>query len=532
LSSIATLELRLQQFKHLVRQIPMMTLVSVINTLIVVFVLAGFAPNLPMIAWASAIILPNLYNLWRALRYRRKAKAEPSSVSPESMRRAMVWTGYMGLVWGLAGPLFILGAPVAEAFFVVFVVGGMFGGLVATLYPLPAQVYSFGALAAPPIIASLLLNGSRIEFGMAVLFIIFSGGLGGAAWMGYWRFCDLVTVKRDLTTATDLLADAVESTSEAFAVFDHAGHPLFTNREFQQLFPQGAPTFDKYDQGSVFQIEDGRWLKHTRRPTASGGWVSIYTDITALKQQELELETARNTAEAANKAKTQFLAVMSHELRTPLNSVIGFSELLQQPHTELPPETVRDYAHQISVSGRHLLSLISDILNLSRIEEGRYELHEDNVAITDIVREAIATIEPQASAADVKTDLDLGYDGAFWGDARALRQIVDNLLSNAVKFTAQGNHVLVRIETAEDRLELVVEDQGIGIPEEALDTIFEPFHQIDSSFSRKEEGTGLGLPLVRRLAELHGGSVSVNSQLGSGSRFVVNFPRARCISPA
>jgi signal transduction histidine kinase len=234
------------------------------------------------------------------------------------------------------------------------------------------------------------------------------------------------------------------------------------------------------------------------------------------------------SAQAASRAKSEFLANMSHELRTPLNAIIGFSEVLRDGQAGELGGRQREYADDIHTSGRHLLALINDILDLSKIEAGKMTLDLDEVELAPLLQSCLAIVRERALAHGIALKARLAGDlGTVRVDARKLKQMVYNLLANAVKFTGDGGTVILeaRRERAHN-LEVSVVDSGIGIAEKDLPRLFAPFAQLDSSLARKYEGTGLGLSIVKRLAELHGGEVSVSSVLGVGSRFSLRLPLA------
>jgi len=238
------------------------------------------------------------------------------------------------------------------------------------------------------------------------------------------------------------------------------------------------------------------------------------------------IATYAEAVQAANQAKSDFLANMSHELRTPLNAIIGFSEVLKEGQAgELNPKQ-SEYCGEIHESGRHLLALINDILDLSKIEAGKMTLELEEVALAPLLDGCLVIIRERALTHAIALKARLAGDlGAAWVDMRKVRQIVYNLLSNAVKFTRDGGMVILEARrTHSGLLEFSVIDNGIGIAEKDLPRLFAPFGQLDSSLARKYEGTGLGLSMVKRLAELHGGTVSVNSIPGAGSRFTVRLP--------
>ncbi len=244
-----------------------------------------------------------------------------------------------------------------------------------------------------------------------------------------------------------------------------------------------------------------------------------------------DLEAARRQAEAANRAKSSFLASMSHELRTPLNAVIGFADIMHQGlFGPLGNTRYAEYVASIQQSGQHLLSLINDILDMSRIEAGRVELNEDRIDIGMLLDDCLDLVMVQARAKNVRVDIVRAQsDGALWADERAIRQMVLNLLSNGVKFTAEGGSVTVEHGTAADGwYEISITDTGIGMAENEVARVFEPFARGGSQLVRQQyDGTGLGLPITRRLVELHGGRIQLKSQLGLGTTATLRFPPER-----
>ena len=239
-----------------------------------------------------------------------------------------------------------------------------------------------------------------------------------------------------------------------------------------------------------------------------------------------EIEEKSRQLEAANQHKSEFLANMSHELRTPLNAIIGFSEvMLERMFGELNDKQ-DDYLKDIHSSGKHLLSLINDILDLSKIEAGRMELIVEEFDIAAALGNAMTLIRERAQQHGIALSLAAGEElGSLRADQRKLKQILLNLLSNAVKFTPDGGSISVRAERVDETLTVAVTDTGIGIAEADQDTVFQEFRQVGGNYTNKGEGTGLGLALTRRFVELHGGTLSLASVLGAGSTFTFTLPR-------
>jgi len=253
----------------------------------------------------------------------------------------------------------------------------------------------------------------------------------------------------------------------------------------------------------------------------------------ALRVAKEEAEAAREEAEAANKAKSGFLATMSHELRTPLNAIIGFSEMiLREVLGQIGNEQYRSYVADIHSSGTHLLQIINDILDLSKAEAGKLELFEDVFDLRDTIRSVGQLTNPRIQDAGLQSSTLLPEDlPLLRADERKTKQVLLNLITNAVKFTPSGGRIdiLGRFSPGAG-VALTVADTGIGIAHDDLARVLQPFEQVDSSLSRAHEGTGLGLPLVKAIMELHGGSLLLESEVGAGTRVTITFPPERIVN--
>ena len=390
-------------------------------------------------------------------------------------------------------------------------------------------------------------------------------------------------------TADQRLRDAIEAISEAFVLWDSSNRLVLCNSKYQRLHdltdeavrfgahyadlstlvreaqPEIGKTVDGGRHSRTFEVRlpDGRWLQVNERRTRDGGFVSVGTDITALKDHEEQLMNSERLllatvaqlrqsrrsleeqaqqlaelaeryheqkaqAEAANRAKAEFLANMSHELRTPLNAIIGFSQLMgSQTLGPLGSEKYRDYCKHISASGEYLLHVVSDVLDMSRLEAGRERLaycrFHANEAVSLAVQDVAATAREKRILVSVDVDADLVIEA----DQKALERILTTLMRNAVKFAPDGGAVEVGAEAIADRIYFYVEDDGPGVAAEDIVRLGRPFEQGDVVMADGMKGSGLGLAIANSLVELHGGTLRLGSREGEGAVAVVALPRVQ-----
>ena len=307
--------------------------------------------------------------------------------------------------------------------------------------------------------------------------------------------------------------------------------PAATYRDLWQSLAAGrqwrGEILNRRSNGELF------WQYEAITPLRDGrGRISRYfvigEDVTPLKETEERLRAALINAQEASRVKSNFLASMSHELRTPLNAIIGYSELMQMQINGTLSPGHRDYVESILFSGRHLLDLINDLLDLSKIEAGHMELHEETAELADIIDTAVSLVRELSSRAGVPVRTLMPAEGPrLRVDVLRLRQVLINLLTNAIKYSEPGFAVTIAVTLDAAGVAMAVEDRGSGIAEEDLERVLQPFGQARNALVREKEGTGLGLPICRRLVELHGGSLDIHSRLGVGTRVTVRLPADR-----
>jgi signal transduction histidine kinase len=338
--------------------------------------------------------------------------------------------------------------------------------------------------------------------------------------------------------AKDLFGvSAEEILTDPKALFSTHGPSYREN--FRQRLLEASRTMTIWDVAAEIITRDGKrkWTHAIARPKKlpDGAvlWDGVILDATRIARREQQLRADKDQAELANRGKSEFIATMSHELRTPLNAIIGFSEVMQQElHGALGSPMYRDYCRDILESGRHLLSIINDVLDISKVEAGKLRLHEDDVELPLVVAAVLRLMRERAEAGGVTLSSELA-DGLplLRADERLLKQILSNLLSNAVKFTPKGGTATVQSRVESDCVVIAVKDTGIGMAPDQIPRAMERFGQVDNSLSRKFEGTGLGLPLVKAFVELHGGTIELQSQPEVGTTAIVRLPASRIIVP-
>ncbi|MBP7602797.1 MAG: PAS domain S-box protein [Spirochaetes bacterium] len=329
-------------------------------------------------------------------------------------------------------------------------------------------------------------------------------------------------------TATDMLGYTRE---ELLAMGPHDLDPNYLYSEIQDTFNDVIARFPEKrviesqhirKDGTLVPVEVYMGAFHSGE-----GWlvIGVVRDITERKRNHEMLQRAKYEAEKANRAKSEFLANMSHELRTPLNAILGFSQLLERHREEDRREKLLEYIGYIQQSGKHLLEMVNDILDLAKIESGRLDVEKKRFHIAGMIAGSISTVRSIAEKKGLEVVQNIPPDvGWLVADEVRIKQIMFNLLSNAIKFTERGKRIGVDALPAGDHVEITVWDEGRGIDAADLGRIFDPFEQVSSSSGHKEQGTGLGLSITRRLVQLHGGTIAVKSAPGAGSRFTVTIP--------
>jgi two-component system cell cycle sensor histidine kinase PleC len=384
-----------------------------------------------------------------------------------------------------------------------------------------------------------------------------------------------------VTAAERRLRDAIDSISGPFALWSKERRLILWNGGFAKTFGLDGSILhtgasynvvsaaaaksvksqqpDRYDElAQEIELDNGVWIQLVERETSDGGLVSVGIDISPLKETEesikrserqmrsvvVELERSehkaselaekyrleRQRAEEASSAKSGFLANMSHELRTPLNAINGFSEIMvQQLYGPLGDRRYLTYATDILNSGKHLLDLINDVLDMAKLEAGKFKIYPKPMDLQETIEQSMRLVRGRAEEKNIALVGELNEAGDVTGDARAIKQIMINLLSNAIKFTPQNGKILIQVKNNLDTVIIRVIDNGIGISAEDLPRLARPFEQVENEHARANQGSGLGLALSRSFAQMHGGSLTIASEVGVGTMVIVSLPRLAVI---
>jgi signal transduction histidine kinase len=400
-------------------------------------------------------------------------------------------------------------------------------------------------------------------------FALFAWTVGGLAWLavrslraGQFAAAYLRRSEAGLKRQSALLQNTLESIGEGLAVFDARERLIARNRRFCELLDMpddlaiGTPLCEiltrqalrgdfgdaephaevarrlKQFYGDVPTVKErvtptGRILQIRRSAMNGGAVVSVYSDITDVRAGESKLLQARSQAELANHSKSEFLANMSHELRTPLNAVIGFTEIISQElFGPVANEKYLEYIKDVHASSLHLLSIINDVLDMSKIEAGKLELQKEDVTLQNVIADVIRIVHERAGSRGIALVSELADEAiVIWADERAMKQIFLNLLSNAIKFSKDGGTVHIRVTAGQPDFAVIeVEDQGIGMDMDEQERALQPFGQAKPATTRNYGGTGLGLPITKGLIEAHGGALTILSRLGEGTTVRLVLP--------
>ncbi len=552
LDSLYPETLRSDQLSVLARTTPINAVASMVNAAIIAAVLWPEGPRGLIAGWSGAIWAFSLFQLWRWNRFR--GRTMPTSLRATSWRKPVLWATAAGLLWSSA-IVFLPGAGEVETVTLCVVFAGVAAGGAATLAVLPLAAAGFVIGVLAPVAIFFLLFSDVGYVAVGALSIMMMLTLLNSTTVVFRWFSEARAAQNRERMAGERVHDFARSASHWFweldanlrfsylateTIDDGGIEPdTFLGMTYRETKPESVSEeqWAAYDAtlaarrpladfrySRVFPSGSRRWLSVDARPYfgrdgAFLGYRGTGRDITDVVEAQAEVEAARQRAERANQAKSEFLAVMSHELRTPLASVIGGVDLLAA--TQLTPAQ-RELVDQALDSSLQLTELLGDILDLSKLESGQIVLERLPFSLAEVLRSAIATSEPRAAAKGLSIELEIGPELTDWrlGDPTRVRQILLNLITNAIKFTDRGGIKVGAVTSGEAELiTFTVVDTGIGIRPELRSRVFEKFTQADQTITRRFGGAGLGLAICRQLVEAMRGHIDFDSVVGQGTTF-------------
>ena len=558
-------EFRAQQIAAVAATSPVILCANLFAAAMFTWAQWGHFPPILLMLWALPMGLLALYLLVRRWRYRRKGVAV---ASPRAIRSTETYACLLGFLWALFPALFYEGAPADLKTLIIGMTLASAGIGAFALSAVPSAAILFSLLVSGSLAmtgfglgdrAGLAFGGMTLVYGSILVFMILASrqtvlrqledsqeinrqrdiislllndfeqgtsdwlwetGLDGRLVYCSKRLAEVVGTSRERLRGASLL-------EAAGAVDGHAGW------DDVQKFMQAHTPLVGLEVAAAKPQAQSYW-RLTARPLLGRtgeflGYRGVGHDITAERLAQNELIRAKQDAESASAAKSQFLAVMSHELKTPLNAIIGFSSLLAAPSDQpLPAQVQAEYAHMIHEGGLHLRALIEDILDISRIERGSMRMYEQEADAAELAEIAAKMCREPAEMNDVGIIATLIDNLEITGDITRIKQVIINLLTNAIKFSGRGSNVELAIEIGPlGEAIFVITDQGIGIAPEDTERVFEPFVQAEATSARRFGGLGLGLPIARRIARLHGGDVTLESISGQGTTARFTLPSER-----
>jgi len=517
-----------QQLLLTKQQLPM----GFINTLAAILI--GFTvwgSNEPWIvlSWTGVVAAIGLFQVYSSWRMRNLP--EPKSVSGSYLRKGEYASLIAGMLWGGTGFLFGFQSGDTTLMLFLFVMhSGMAAGVVSLITPLPRHTVRFVFPCLLPSIMAVFVYNGDYALALSVMGTLFFMALANSSLMSYNQLKANISRTHETLMAKNTLSNAINASHDAFAFFGPDGALVLANDRHRALFDGQLTrdTFGNSEQGVRTIRQGSHWLLRSVHEVDSGGSVVVHTDVTTMKARERELVDARREAEEADEAKSRFLSTMSHELRTPLNVIIGYSMLMStSSKVELSRKEITDYADGIQQSGDHLLRLVDDIIDYSKVGLGRFLVEPHRVDLRSVLAKSIslaASFEgiKDLSILDVSVSPKLQY---LMVDEFVCQRILISLLSNAFRFREKDPRLVIRARLDDSgRPFISIRDFGPGIAEDELDRVFEAFYQAEESQIHDSNGAGLGLTLCRHLARLHDGDVVLKSRVGVGTTATLVLP--------
>ena len=533
-SSIAIL--RAEQEVLLLQSLPLTVFPIITSTLVAMSLLSIHSPVEVVLWYILYVPIPIiLLALFLRRRPKHQSKIAPQKPSTGRLSRSADRVSlFSGIFWGLATPLF--GHQNSDLLLFMSVVQiAHASGIAQIIAPLPRQVFRFAAPALLPTAIMLLTSGELLLVALGLLSIAIFSCLMFSSFSSARELRRRALSEARAKRAEALLRTAIDAMPDAFAVYGFNGEMILQNTN-HKIWDMGfiTPVSDSGER--VTQTKAGQWIKHNWNLVPEVGTLTIHSDITTQKHREQLLIEAREQAQIASEAQSRFLSRVSHELRTPLNSVLGFSELLGPViRKKMSWNTVKEYVDYIQSSGKHLLSLVDDIIDYTNLGDESDQVNVSVVELNKVLIDAVKIGKAKANvASNHKVLVRLHHELKFLRtDERLLERIIANVISNAIKFSSDDSKIAISTSYSKtgDPV-LTIRDFGQGMTAKQMKNAFSVFYQADDSHKRFSEGTGMGLAVVKRLADLLNIDIRLASKIGHGTAVIMTFDLSCALAPA
>lgn len=497
----------------------------ILATSMVVPLIRHQPPLIPLIWYALTLPIPicQLITSKRAKKRKTQALRKDKAFNWNLLKAAERSVLYSAIIWASVSVL--IGNPNQEAlYFTTLIQVSMCAGLGMMLSPLPRLVMRFAFISLIPLACVLALEGTSFSITLALLIFVLIGAIFAGCMTSYQQLRRIVGSEAKMKQTQSILRTTLEAMPDAVALYDVNGNILLTNNNHER-WNMSCTAPESKEGEDMHSPSDQKWFRHNWFDVPGVGTLSVHSDISEQKERENALIAAKQAAEIANGARARFLSRMSHELRTPLNSILGFSSVLAEGRPQ-PVSLVKEYADFIQESGNQLLAMVEDVIEYSKVGANKKLSDDSQIDLKSVIRMAIEDARKKPGCQEQKSYKIRLQEGAktLVGNPSAIRRMLSALISNAIKFSPEAADIAITSRRGQgNELSIIIRDFGKGMTKDEVTEAFSVFYQADDSRKRAQDGAGLGLALVRKLADQAGAKIKVMSEPGGGTAVMLLF---------